>query len=167
VDPDAVVFNLVRNYSPHLKPDTGSAPPTAELRKILQERALEMLEKFLKKERRRRMALDLDKEEPESTASSKGKEKERPRPIRMVRALLYGNLCLANTLQIIDTVLAKIYAQSEKTTDLYDLLFSSNYVLLSEVEEVFRTTGQYNALCMMYQRGGAEYDEKLLDVWSK
>ncbi|KAH6918190.1 hypothetical protein BKA70DRAFT_1456594 [Coprinopsis sp. MPI-PUGE-AT-0042] len=148
---DIVVSNLVRNYSPHLRPDTGSAPPTAELRKILQERALEMLETFLKKERRRRMALDLDKDGPESAASSKGKEKERPRPIRT----------------IIDTVLAKIYAQSEKTADLYDLLFSPNYVLLSEVEDVFRTTGQYNALCMMYQRGGAEYDEKLLDVWSK
>lgn len=51
---------------------------------------MEMLEKFLKKERRRRMALDLDKDDiPESTVSGKGKEKERPRPIRTVRALLY------------------------------------------------------------------------------
>lgn len=64
-------------------------------------------------------------------------------------------------------MLAKIYAESEKTADLYDLLFSPNYVLLSEVEDVFRTTGQYNALCMMYRRGGAEYDERLLDVWAK
>jgi len=46
------VVNLVRNYSPHL--DTRSAPPTAELRKILGTAAQEMLEVFLRKCRTRR-----------------------------------------------------------------------------------------------------------------
>ncbi|KAG2008787.1 hypothetical protein CC2G_014181 [Coprinopsis cinerea AmutBmut pab1-1] len=152
---EASVDDIIRNYSPHLSPNTQSAPTTAELRKILQERALEMLETFLKKERRRRMALDLDKDEEveqfNNSASSKGKERERPRSIRA----------------IIDTVLAKIYAQSEKTSELYDLLSSPNSIVLSEVEDVFRETGQYNALCMLYQLGGPENDEKLLEVWSK
>jgi hypothetical protein len=48
------VANLVRNYSPYLKPDTRTAPPTAELRKILGMAAVEMLELFLKKCRTRR-----------------------------------------------------------------------------------------------------------------
>ena len=46
--------NLVRNYSPHLSPNTQSAPPTAELRKILGMAAQEMLIVFLKKSRTRR-----------------------------------------------------------------------------------------------------------------
>ncbi|KAJ7285781.1 hypothetical protein C8J57DRAFT_1285778 [Mycena rebaudengoi] len=49
-----IVANLVRNYSPHLKPNTLTAPPTAELRKILGMAAVEMLELFLKKCRTRR-----------------------------------------------------------------------------------------------------------------
>ena len=66
-----------------------------------------------------------------------------------------------------DTVLAKLYARQEKTSDLYDLLLSSNFVVLSEVEDVFKSTGQYNALCIMYQKGGEVNDEKLLEIWSK
>ena len=46
--------NLVRNYSPHLAPNTQSAPPTAELRNILGMAAQEMLIVFLKKSRTRR-----------------------------------------------------------------------------------------------------------------
>lgn len=46
--------NLVRNYSPHLAPNTLAAPPTAELRKILGMAAREMLLSFLKKSRTRR-----------------------------------------------------------------------------------------------------------------
>ena len=49
-----VTTNLVMNYSPHLAPNTLSAPPTAELRKILGMAAREMLLTFLKKSRARR-----------------------------------------------------------------------------------------------------------------
>jgi len=48
------VANLVRNYSPHLAPNTRSAPPTAELRRVLEISAKEMLAKFLKKWRKKR-----------------------------------------------------------------------------------------------------------------
>ena len=42
------------NYSPHLAPNTRSAPPTVELRKILGMAAQEMLVVFLRKSRTRR-----------------------------------------------------------------------------------------------------------------
>ncbi|TEB34039.1 hypothetical protein FA13DRAFT_1626310 [Coprinellus micaceus] len=151
---DIIASNLVRNYSPHLAPNTRSAPSTNELRRILEERASEMLETFLKKERRRRIALDLDDEEErraEATLRDKGKGRQQPHTIR----------------EIMDTVLAKLYARQEKTSELYDLLLSSNSVVLSEVEDVFKSTGQYNAICIMYQKGGEVNDEKLLEIWSK
>ncbi|KAL1739413.1 hypothetical protein HDZ31DRAFT_49439, partial [Schizophyllum fasciatum] len=44
-----VVYNLVRNYSPHLAPSTASAPPTVELRAILRTAAHDMLESYLRK----------------------------------------------------------------------------------------------------------------------
>ncbi|KAF8918725.1 hypothetical protein CPB85DRAFT_1373750 [Mucidula mucida] len=104
---DLIVANLVRNYSPHLSPNTRSAPPTAELRKILGMAAQEMLEKFLKKCRTRR----------------------------------------------------KLYAQLEKTKELYDLLHDDNHV------PIFKGTGQYNALCMIYKQ--TKDDDKLLETWAK
>ncbi|KAH9057206.1 hypothetical protein EDB87DRAFT_1578953 [Lactarius vividus] len=66
---------------------------------------------------------------------------------------------------IIDTVLAKLFARSEKTTDLYALLDESDLVVLPEVEPVFRATGQYSALCKMYSKRGD--DAALLEAWSK
>jgi vacuolar protein sorting-associated protein 3 len=64
-----------------------------------------------------------------------------------------------------DTVLAKIFAESEKTTDLYALIHNSEDISLDEVEPVLKTTGQYNALCMLYRQRGD--DLKLLEAWSK
>ncbi len=46
-----VAFNLVRNYSPHLAPDTA---PTPELQEILGLAAREMLMEFLRKSKTRR-----------------------------------------------------------------------------------------------------------------
>ncbi|KAH9018541.1 hypothetical protein EDB85DRAFT_2154432 [Lactarius pseudohatsudake] len=66
---------------------------------------------------------------------------------------------------IIDTVLAKLFARGEKTTDLYALLDESDSVVLPEVEPVFRATSQYSALCKMYSRRGD--DAALLETWSK
>ena len=45
----AVAINLVRNYSPHLPPNTSTAPPAVELRKILRLAATDMLKAFLRK----------------------------------------------------------------------------------------------------------------------
>ncbi|KAI0312172.1 hypothetical protein OF83DRAFT_1287071 [Amylostereum chailletii] len=127
---DIISANLVRNYSPHLAPNTRSAPPTAELRRILGIAALDMLEAFLRKWRRVRGG---------------GSARE----LRM----------------IVDTVLAKLFARAEKTTDLYALLKESPDLVLPELEPVFVATGQYNALCSIYEQRGD--DEKLLEAWSK
>lgn len=67
--------------------------------------------------------------------------------------------------QIVDTVLAKLFARAEKATDLYALLDESDVVILPEVEPVFRATAQYSALCKMYSKRGL--DAALLEAWSK
>ena len=56
-----------------------------------------------------------------------------------------------------------LFAQAEKTTDLYALLEESDIVILPEVEPVFRATSLYNALCKMYSKRGD--DAALLEVW--
>ncbi|KAI0035780.1 hypothetical protein K488DRAFT_76361 [Vararia minispora EC-137] len=127
---DIICADLVRNYSPYLTPNTRSAPPTAELRRVLGIAAHDMLETFLRKWRRVR------------------------------REGSPHDICM-----IVDTVLAKLFAQNEKTTDLYALLGESPDVILSELEPIFITTGQYNALCSIYQARGL--DEKLLEAWAK
>ncbi|KAI0000159.1 hypothetical protein BJV74DRAFT_876958 [Russula compacta] len=66
---------------------------------------------------------------------------------------------------IVDTVLAKLFAQSEKTTDLYALLDESDTIILPEVEPVFRAIGLFGALCKLYSKHGN--DAALLEVWSK
>ncbi|KAI0760618.1 hypothetical protein C8Q74DRAFT_1208816 [Fomes fomentarius] len=50
---DIIAQNLVRNYSPHLSPNTREAPPTVELRNILGMTARDMLESYLRKWRRK------------------------------------------------------------------------------------------------------------------
>lgn len=67
--------------------------------------------------------------------------------------------------QVVDTVLAKIYAKAEKTQELYALIREPHAIVLSEIEPVLKETGQYNALCMLYKQTGD--DENLLQVWSK
>ena len=53
VGTDVVAHNLVRNYSPHLHPNTREAPPVVELRDVLSMTARDMLEAFLRKWRRK------------------------------------------------------------------------------------------------------------------
>ncbi|KAI0252527.1 hypothetical protein BJV78DRAFT_1360837 [Lactifluus subvellereus] len=66
---------------------------------------------------------------------------------------------------IVDTVLAKLFARGEKTTDLFALLDESDMIILPEVEPVFRAAGHFSALCKMYSKRGD--DAALLNVWSK
>jgi hypothetical protein len=74
-------------------------------------------------------------------------------------------ICLDERVQVVDTVLVKLYASLEKTQDLYTLLDEPNHIVLQEVEPVLRRMGQYNALCKLYRERGEE--QKLLDVWAK
>ncbi|TFK38259.1 hypothetical protein BDQ12DRAFT_735823 [Crucibulum laeve] len=134
---DVICINLVRNYSPHMSPNTRSAPPTAELRRILAMAAEDMLEAFLRKWRIRQSL---------ESGSVNGATRHPPDPVT-------------------DTVLAKLYALHEKTTDLYALLNSPHSIIISEVEAAFRKAGQYNALCILYRQ--TNNDTKLLDTWAK
>ncbi|GLB39648.1 putative vacuolar sorting protein 39 domain 2 [Lyophyllum shimeji] len=143
--PEASVEDIVRNYSPHLPPNTRDAPTTAELRKILVAEANERLEWFLTKWRARR------KVEGGSEAAVGGSAtKSRP---------------VDPSSEVVDTVLVKLYAQHEKTRDLYNLLREPHHIVVSEVEPLLKHTGQYNALCMLFRQKGEE--GKLLDIWSK
>ncbi|KAF9530289.1 hypothetical protein CPB83DRAFT_868731 [Crepidotus variabilis] len=133
---EIIAFNLVRNYSPHLAPNTRSAPSTAELQKVLGMAAREMLVVFLKKSRARRSV-------------AKGK----------VVGPTGDPLDIA-----IDTVLVKLYAEFEKTKDLYTLINGPNDVYLQEVETILQSNGQYNAYCILLKQQGN--DLKLLEAWS-
>ena len=53
VGTDVVAQNLVRNYSPHLSPNTREAPSAVELRNVLSMTARDMLEAYLRKWRRK------------------------------------------------------------------------------------------------------------------
>ncbi|TFK73410.1 hypothetical protein BDN72DRAFT_834818 [Pluteus cervinus] len=140
---DIISMNLVRNYSPHLSPSTRASPPTAELMKILSGAAREMLEVFLRRCQSRyrahqKLGISVDR---------KGKTKDNAVPV--------DEQGLISTAALVDTVLAKLYALSEKTNLLYDLLSSpASFIVVSELEEVLRHTGQYCALCMLYKNHG-------------
>lgn len=59
----------------------------------------------------------------------------------------------------------KILAESEQTTELYNLIDDANDIVLAEVIEPLEKNGQYNALCKLYERHNDE--ESLLEAWSK
>ncbi|KAH8832816.1 hypothetical protein DL96DRAFT_1583497 [Flagelloscypha sp. PMI_526] len=135
---DIIIHNLVANYSPHLKPDTKSAPPTAELKKILLEAAHHMLEVYLRRWKAR------DEVSPSHNSAQ----------IRTV----------------VDTVYLKLLANGEKTGELYSMIQAeeeskAHYIMFKEVESTLITTGQYNALTMLYRQRGA--DDRCLELWSK
>jgi hypothetical protein len=69
------------------------------------------------------------------------------------------------TQQVVDTVIAKIFAEEGKTADLYTLLRGPNHVRQAELEPILKRTGRYSALCALYEERGD--DGKLLDAWSK
>jgi hypothetical protein len=118
--------------------------------------AKEMLLGFLKKSRTRR-----------SVAKGKGVGSTGD-PIDIVslsRVFYFRYVANDYSPKAIDTVLAKLCAEFEKTQELYALLQTPHDIFLPEVEPVLQSTGQYNALCLLYKHQGD--DLKLLDTWSK
>ncbi|KAJ3808185.1 hypothetical protein F5876DRAFT_78971 [Lentinula aff. lateritia] len=137
---EIIAANLVRNYSPHLSPNTREAPSTSELRKILLIAADDMLEAYLRKCRTRRVL------ENQSGGGSTSPNRQ-------------------DEYAVVDTVLVKLFARSEKTKDLYALLQEPHYIVLPEVEKMLVENGQYNALCEIHQQMGNH--DKLLEIWAK
>lgn len=70
-----------------------------------------------------------------------------------------------DTYAVVDTVLAKLFAQLEKTKELYAMLQEAHHIVVPEIEPILKTTGQYNALCMIYKQ--TKDDDKLLQTWAK
>lgn len=134
------VEDIIRNYSPYMSPNTRSAPPTTELRTIYLANAQTMLEKLLQGQRHKR--------HPQHPGKAQTKDKGKVLQVDIIT----------------DTVLAKIYALSEKTQALYELLQDRHDVDLAEVEPVLKSAGRNRALCMIYKQGG--HNEKLLEAWS-
>ncbi|CAL1698826.1 unnamed protein product [Somion occarium] len=130
------IDDIIRNYSPHLAPNTRTAPPAVELRAVLKMAATDMLRSFLRKWRRKRRLDD-----PGGTIKPKA---------------LY---------QAVDTVLARLYVESDEKSELLILIHEPNDILMSEVEPALVTAKWFNALCQLYQIRGE--DAKLLDVWSR
>ncbi|EGO03997.1 hypothetical protein SERLA73DRAFT_84202 [Serpula lacrymans var. lacrymans S7.3] len=145
---EIIAANLVRNYSPHLAPNTREAPPTVELRAILNGEARNMLEVFLRKWRTRRRVEDGPNVRGEIMKDAgekqiKGKEG-----------------------QVIDTVLAKIFVLGDKPTDLHALLQDpSNEVILDEIEQALIQSGHFSILCSLYKEKGEVV--KLCEAWAK
>ncbi|KAH7877188.1 uncharacterized protein C8R40DRAFT_1248360 [Lentinula edodes] len=137
---EIIAANLVRNYSPHLSPNTREAPSTSELRKILLIAAEDMLEAYLRKCRTRRVL------ENQSGGGSTSPNRQ-------------------DEYAVVDTVLVKLFARSEKTKDLYALLQETHYIVLPEVETMLVENGQYNALCELHLQMGNHH--KLLEIWAK
>jgi hypothetical protein len=68
-------------------------------------------------------------------------------------------------LKAIDTVLVKLFAEFDKTTELHTLLKEHNDVSVPEVEPILQQKRQYNALCVLYKQKGDDF--KLLDAWAQ
>nr|XP_018263192.1 uncharacterized protein I303_04685 [Kwoniella dejecticola CBS 10117]OBR85350.1 hypothetical protein I303_04685 [Kwoniella dejecticola CBS 10117] len=102
---DIISTSLKRNYSPHVQPNTATAPETSVLRQAMVEEAKDMLTEFLRKTRISRRkgggARGLDSRKIDS---------------------------------VIDTTLAKLLAEKGTTNELLALLAAPNDCVLSELE---------------------------------
>ncbi|KIP07261.1 hypothetical protein PHLGIDRAFT_118311, partial [Phlebiopsis gigantea 11061_1 CR5-6] len=127
--PEDSIDDIIRNYSPHLAPNTATAPAAVELRAVLALAAHDMLRAFLRKWR--------------------GARREGA----------------ARANQAVDTVLARLYAESGETAELLALVEGPNDVVLGELEPTLVRGAHFDALCRLYRAHGQ--DARLLDVWSK
>ncbi|KAI5830962.1 hypothetical protein K523DRAFT_415444 [Schizophyllum commune Tattone D] len=122
---DIIVYNLVRNYSPHLSPSTATAPPTVELRAIMRTAAQDMLESYLRKCWIRRCV---------DPKAAPGSHPAYP---------------------VVDTVYAKVLAINGKTQELAALIQDErSEIVATEIEPVLVEHSQFDALTTLYQRHG-------------
>ncbi|KZT37480.1 hypothetical protein SISSUDRAFT_1062828 [Sistotremastrum suecicum HHB10207 ss-3] len=125
--PETDIADLVRNYSPHLEPNTRTAHPTVELRKVLNSQAREMLLEYLSKWRVQRRA-NLIPEDHDT-------------PFIDVA---------------VDTVLLRLFAEDRKEEELGSLLQESQNINLGDVEQTLIDMQQFQILCSLYEQHGNE-----------
>ncbi|KAL1660589.1 hypothetical protein GGF50DRAFT_62885 [Schizophyllum commune] len=153
---DIIVYNLVRNYSPHLSPNTATAPPTVELRVIMRTAAQDMLESYLRKCWIRRCV---------DPKAAPGSHPAYPVGGRVGIAQVQG-LADEDGLQVVDTVYAKVLAINGKTQELAALIQDErSEIVATEIEPVLVEHSQFDALTTLYQRHGDA--RKLLELYSK
>lgn len=67
--------------------------------------------------------------------------------------------------QIVETVLARLYVDDNQKPELYALFEGPNEVVLEEIEPVLTQAGHFHALIKLYQQRGN--DSKLVDALSR
>jgi hypothetical protein len=66
---------------------------------------------------------------------------------------------------MIDTVLVRLYAETEQPSELESLLESSSAISINDVEATLIQHKQYSALSKLYEK--AKNEAKLLEIWTK
>lgn len=152
----AVMANLNRNYSPHIKPNVESASPTIELRAMLATTARDCARGYLTKWRERRRG---GGGEQDGAGDS--------RKVDMVRFVC----CLerrgrADALsQVVDTTLVRLLAEEGRTTDLLKVLEGPNDCVVQQVESTLLDSGLYQVLAEIQLKRGEV--TKALEIWTK
>ena len=68
-------------------------------------------------------------------------------------------------MRAVDTVLAKLYTESEELSELTRLIEEPNEIVLTELEPFFTRFHRIGPLCRLYKQRGE--DLKLLEAWSR
>lgn len=68
-------------------------------------------------------------------------------------------------MRAVDTVLAKLYIESEEMSELNKLIEEPNEIVLSEIEPDLMRITRIGPLCKLYKQRGE--DLRLLEAWSK
>ncbi|MBW0501097.1 hypothetical protein O181_040812 [Austropuccinia psidii MF-1] len=137
---DLITMNLVRNYSPHIKPDVETALSTIELKTQLQEKAQRMLLQYLRRWKRDRLL--------RGGASDKNRQLD----------------------SIVDTTLVELLSarravDPEAYAELKVLLDRPNCCISSEVEMSLLKNGCFCLLGEFYMKHSNT--SKALDLWTK
>ncbi|KIO24147.1 hypothetical protein M407DRAFT_15469 [Tulasnella calospora MUT 4182] len=124
---DAIIMaNLVRNYHPHIKPSVEEATPTAELRRVLNMTARDMLASFLKKSRDN------------------------------VPSLVVDPLDVPKVQKIVDTTLLKLHIEENQTPQMMALVNMSENIVVTEVEALLIEHHKFTVLSKLYEKKGDE-----------
>ncbi|KAG8960758.1 hypothetical protein FRC00_014207 [Tulasnella sp. 408] len=122
---DAIIMaNLVRNYHPHIKPSVEEATPTAELRRVLNMTARDMLASFLKKSRDN------------------------------VPSLVVDPLDVPKVQKIVDTTLLKLHIEENQTPQMMALVNMSENIVVTEVEALLVEHHKFTVLSKLYEKKG-------------
>ncbi|KAG9050608.1 hypothetical protein FS837_004133 [Tulasnella sp. UAMH 9824] len=117
---------IIRNYHPHIKPSVEEATPTAELRRVLNMTARDMLASFLKKSRDN------------------------------VPSLVVDPLDAPKVQKMVDTTLLKLHIEENQTPQMMALVNLSENIVVTEVEALLIEHHKFTVLSKLYEKKGDE-----------